>query len=151
MVAPVSSGVVRAHETRALRCVLALCCTAPWAGAMGQSGLADPTRPPMVARSAGSDAAADAAAPVLQAILIVRDRRSAVISGQTVTVGAHYGAMRVVQIGETEVVLKSPEGATTLKLFPEVEKKTRRGDVPMEGKTVPPRTGVVTGKSNHAG
>lgn len=120
----------------AIRQDWAVTLTARWACALvlgassaagAQPGLPDPTRPPLVARPAASISASESSVPVLQSVLIARDRRSAVISGETVTVGQRYGGARVVRITETEVVLKGNDGVTTLKLFPEVDKQVRHG------------------------
>jgi len=147
MVAIVTGYIRSAY---AIRCALALGCCAPLGQVSGQSTLPDPTRPPAIARAAESRAAADAAVPVLQSILIARDRRSAVISGETVTVGARYGAMRVMQIGETEVVLKGGEGVVTLKLFPQVDKKSRRGHPQAPGGSEQRKTGAAMEIRDHA-
>ena len=88
---------------------------------------ADPTRPPSV----GADAAAGpggqaVSGPRLESVLIAPNRRVAVISGRPVMVGGKVGEARVVRISETEVVLQNGEQRETLKLFPEVEKKSIR-------------------------
>lgn len=89
-------------------------------------GLPDPTRPPVALSDSGQQAA-EAAAPVLQSVLISPSRRLAIIDGQTVRQGEKFGASRVVKITETEVVLRGGggNGNTTqiLKLFPQVEKR----------------------------
>ena len=91
------------------------------AGAAHGAPFADPTRPPGAARAGD---AAPAAGPRLESVLIAPDRRIAVINGQQVGLGAAYGDGVVVRISETEVVIAQGAGrATTLKLFPEVEKR----------------------------
>jgi hypothetical protein len=88
--------------------------------------LPDPTRPPAsVTRNVHADGSprATSAAPIVQSIFIARDQRSAVISGETVTVGGQYGDARVVRITESEVVLKGSEGVATLQLYPLVDKR----------------------------
>lgn len=98
--------------------------------------LPDPTRPPSGARvtAEGPNAAAAASepAPVLESVLIGRDRSMAVISGRRLFVGDRVGDARIVRITGTEVVLRSSEGQTTLKLFPQVEKRART-QAPMAG------------------
>jgi len=104
--------------------------------------LPDPTRPPSGARvtTEGPSAAAAVSepAPILESVLIGRDRRIAVISGRRLFVGDRVGDARIVRITETEVVLRSGEGQTTLKLFPLVEKRTR-APAPAAGATSRPQ------------
>ena len=87
---------------------------------------ADPTRPPNVTAETGSGGQAAAAGPRLESVLIAPDRRIAVISGQRVPLGGKYGEARVVRISESEVVLQNGDQRETLKLFPDVEKKSIR-------------------------
>lgn len=98
-------------------------------GAVSAQTLRDPTQPPVAARaSAASAASADArptADPVLHAVLIAPDRRVAIISGRRFDVGDLVGDSRIIRITETEVLLRSSTGQTTLKLFPQVSKRTR--------------------------
>lgn len=99
------------------------------AGAAGQAtqAIPDPTRPPMVPRAAADSAASVPAGPppVLQSVLIGRERSMAIISGQRFDVGDRVGEARIVRITETEVVLRSGESMTTLKLFPQIEKRMK--------------------------
>jgi MSHA biogenesis protein MshK len=83
-------------------------------------GLSDPTRPPAASMEPGSTMIQTG--PVLQSVKISPTHRSAVISGQEVEVGSLYGDEKVVNISESEVVLRSSEGTQTLKLFPSVDK-----------------------------
>lgn len=85
--------------------------------------LRDPTRPPAVLY-APADGAGIETGPVLQSVLISQGRRTAVISGRSVKVGDRFDDGRVIRINETEVVLKTGSGLQTLKLFPDVEKRT---------------------------
>lgn len=87
--------------------------------------LADPTRPPPVFAQQGDQASADLAAkPVLQSVIISPGRKIAVISGQTLKLGDRYGDARLVKITETEVVLRTEHEYQSLKLYPQIEKKT---------------------------
>lgn len=110
-----------------LRLLLMLWGAAVAGVAMGQD-LPDPTRPPAVPRVAAESAAApaeQAPMPVLQSVLIGKDRRLAIISGQRFDVGDQVGDARIVRITETEVILRAGARQTTLKLFPQVYKRTR--------------------------
>lgn len=98
-------------------------CLLPFSPALAADALRDPTRPPAVLY-APDDGAGIETGPVLQSVLISRGRRTAVISGQSVKAGDRFGDGRVVRINETEVVLKTGSGLQTLKLFPDVEKRT---------------------------
>ena len=84
--------------------------------------LPDPTRPP---DSFGLDntSAVTPSGPVLQSVLIAPGRKVAVISGQTVRLGEKFGTAQLVSVTEGEVVLREGEERTTLKLFPNLEKR----------------------------
>lgn len=86
---------------------------------------ADPTRPPSVSAEAGPGGQA-VSGPRLESVLIAPNRRIAVISGQAVTLGGKVGEARVVRISESEVVLQNGDQRETLRLFPDVEKKSIR-------------------------
>lgn len=94
--------------------------------AHGQEMLLDPTRPPAAMIEVQGPAAAAAAAattgPVLQSVLLSRERKSAIIGGERVEVGGLYGAARLVSLSDTEAVLEGPEGRTVLRLLPEAER-----------------------------
>jgi MSHA biogenesis protein MshK len=88
----------------------------------------DPTRPP----SASDDgmAAGAEAGPRVESILIAPDRRIAIISGETVTLGSRIAAGEVVRINETEVVVWSAQGERRLRLYPQLigrESPTEKG------------------------
>lgn len=93
-------------------------------------GLGDPTQPPpaaMLAPVAGAAPAAAPAGPELQSLLVSRNpggRKVAVISGQTVRVGARVGDAVVTSIGEQEVVLRRGKQFQTLKLVSRAEPGT---------------------------
>lgn len=76
---------------------------------------ADPTRPPGQAEP-GADAAQSGALRV-ESILIAPDRRIAIVNGREVAIGSQVGDARVVQISESEVVIRSARGDETLRLF----------------------------------
>jgi hypothetical protein len=64
---------------------------------------------------------------VLQSVLIFPDFRSAIISGEHVSLGEKIGGQRLVRVSETEVVLLDGGIRRTLKLFPGVEKRPSSG------------------------
>jgi MSHA biogenesis protein MshK len=85
--------------------------------------LSDPTRPPASLRGAQEgNQQSVTSGPILQSVLVSPERKVAVISGQTVSLGEKYGDARVVKITESEVVLSGSTGVQTLKLFPGVVK-----------------------------
>lgn len=100
-------------------------CLWPVGFSMAAEVLPDPTRPPAEAGMMG-DVAAVPSGPVLQSVVIRPGHRSAVISGQLLTVGERFGDAKLVQVSEGEVVLVGPEGREVLKLFPGVEKQFAR-------------------------
>lgn len=103
---------------------LGACCSVGMAGAQG---LTDPTRPPDAAVPMGAavpagDISEATGAPVLQSVLQSRDRRYAMISGKTYSVGQSVGGARITAISEGEVTLHDSNGKTVLKLYPDVKK-----------------------------
>ena len=119
--------------------VLALVMLSMPLASMGAASLPDPTRPPDV-----SEATEGAATPSgLQAIVWRSHGGSvAVINGRTVAVGDKVGDARLVSLTATEAVLSGPNGKTTLKLAPAVDKKPAPSAVPKaKMKTRIPRRG----------
>lgn len=110
----------------AIRNMAAMCLLAVAATAVAQT-LADPTRPPAALNPALANASAAYAGPVLQSVLISRGRRVAIIDGKEVRVNEKFGAARVIRITGTEVVLRSGRNVQTLKLFPDMDKRTAHG------------------------
>lgn len=92
--------------------------------ALGASGthaqtLNDPMRPPLFT---ATDTEAKAG-PVLQTIVIGKERRYAIISGERIAPGGAYGDAKVVRIVENEVTLRDATGETVLKLVPQIKKQ----------------------------
>jgi hypothetical protein len=58
--------------------------------------------------------------------MIAPHSRSAIISGERVTLGGSYGNARVTAIRDNEVVLRSNSGTEVLRLYPEVQMKPSR-------------------------
>lgn len=96
-----------------------------WAsGLAGAQALSDPTRPPSSLYTAAQAGPARAQGGlVLESVLISENFRSAIISGEHVMLGQKIGDLRLVRVGETEVVLLEGGERKTLKLFPGVEKR----------------------------
>ncbi|NNM81649.1 MAG: MSHA biogenesis protein MshK, partial [Burkholderiales bacterium] len=76
-------------------------------GACPAEELADPTKPWNPSGQVGTAENRGVQEPVLQSILISRNRRAAIIDGRTVKVGEKVGDAVVERIGEGQVVLKS--------------------------------------------
>ena len=101
------------------------CCAAllgAWSGAGAQ--MADPTRPPpgYAPEGAGSG---DDGSPSGQILVISRDRKFAVINGQTVALGGRYQGSTVVSITDQEVVLKGNGPVQVIKLYASIDKRMR--------------------------
>lgn len=96
------------------------------ASAAESETLSDPTRPP--AKLAQPGESATTRRSVLQSVLITPRERAAIIDGQRVELHGRVGDAEVVQIKESEVVLRSPRGIETLKLYPDVDKVVGRTD-----------------------
>ena len=84
--------------------------------------LADPTRPPDFTAPGTATAPSG---PRLHSVLISPGRRLAVVDGETVAVGGKVGDATVVQISETEVVLKRGDETERLTMFSGIEKRPR--------------------------
>lgn len=88
------------------------------AGAVSDTALPDPTRPPegllMLSANGGALISAE---PQLQSVIVGTGGRLAVIGGQTFKLGDRIGDARLVRIAENEVVLAGIGGRRTLKLF----------------------------------
>jgi hypothetical protein len=96
------------------------------AAAAQAQALVDPTRPPSgfnLAQSGVNPAVAAVAPLVLESVLIHPDVRSAIISGERLTLGQKIRGLRLIRIGGTEVVLLDGGERRTLKLYPGVQKK----------------------------
>lgn len=116
-------AVLEGRWTALLRLLPFAICLSPLSTAGAAEMLRDPTRPPAMLYAPDGVAEIESG-PVLQSVLISSGRRTAVISGQSVKVGDKVGDARVIRIKETEVVLKAGSSLQTLKLFPDVEKRT---------------------------
>lgn len=81
--------------------------------------LNDPMRPPQFSAAASPVKAG----PVLQSVIISKERRYAIISGERIAVGGAYGDAKLVRIAENEVTLRDTAGDTVLKLVPEIKKQ----------------------------
>jgi MSHA biogenesis protein MshK len=94
---------------------------------LADDSLPDPTRPPAGLQTVGAASApAVADALVLQSVLMNAGRTpAAVISGQLVTLGGLVGEQRLASVTERSVQLKGPQGTTTLRLTPDVNKQVR--------------------------
>ena len=108
--------------SRALASVLAMLLVSS-AYAQRSAPLADPTRPPAVG-PVGEVVVPEG--PRLQSVLISPTRRTAVISGKTVALGARFGDATVEAINEGTVVLKYADRRDTLQLIPGMDKRERR-------------------------
>ncbi len=94
---------------------------------LAEDNLPDPTRPPAGLQTAGAASApAVADTLVLQSVLMNAGRApAAVISGQLVMLGGLVGEQRLATVTERSVQLKGPQGTTTLRLTPDVNKQVR--------------------------
>ncbi|MGH8746931.1 MAG: MSHA biogenesis protein MshK [Burkholderiales bacterium] len=98
------------------------------AGARMQ-GLADPTRPPYDAPAVEGDSA-PTMGPELQSVLISPTRKTAVISGQAVSLGGKFQDATLIRITESAVELRNGSQVQVLRMFPRVEKKSLPTDKP---------------------
>jgi MSHA biogenesis protein MshK len=82
--------------------------------------LKDPTRPPSM--TVQGEQLLELG-PQLQSVLISDKQRVAMINGEPVKINGRVGDQTVVKIEENFVVLKRGRNLTTLKLYPEIQKK----------------------------
>ena len=108
---------------RSLTTGLALALTV-FSAAVAAQAIKDPTRPPSGLGAAGEPAAAQAptGGPVLQSVMLSPTRRAAIISGQLVSRGEHYGDAVLAEVAEDHVVLRRGGGLQVLKMYPGAEK-----------------------------
>lgn len=82
--------------------------------------LPDPTRPPTSITApvvAGSTAPKPAG---LQSIILSKNRRAAIIDGDTVELGGMHNGARLLEVNEGNVVMAGAQGRQVLTLFPDV-------------------------------
>ncbi|OGT16256.1 MAG: hypothetical protein A2342_09325 [Gallionellales bacterium RIFOXYB12_FULL_54_9] len=89
--------------------------------------LIDPTMPPArIAMPVVEAAVAEIKPPGLQSILIGKQRRAAIIDGETVELGGIHGAAKLIEVNEGNVVLRGAQGRQVLSLFPDVSKISQK-------------------------
>jgi MSHA biogenesis protein MshK len=103
--------------------------------------LPDPTRIPAIIVAPVAAANAEAQPAGLQSILISKDRRAAIIDGETVELGGKHGDAKLIEVNEGSVVLSNLQGRKVLTLFPDVKitgKKVAKEQMsPLEAKAQP--------------
>ena len=104
--------------------------------ALGQ--VPDPTRPAIGATA--PDAAGGVAAPAesgVQTVIVRPEGKSAaVINGKYVEVGGKVGEKRVLEINESEVVLKGESGREVIKVTPAIDKTMTKKTAAVESRTM---------------
>lgn len=111
----------------ALGAALAVC--TPLAAAQA---LRDPTRPPVIFGRTGDRGTVSRSRDaewVLQSVLLSPERRYAIINGEVLSLGGSVAGAELVAIREGEVTLRAGGALRTVRLFP---------DVDMRSKAVPP-------------
>ena len=101
-----------------------LCCAT--LNAAQAQAIQDPTRPADVTAASSAGVALLNVGPQLQSIRIAPHGSSAIISGQRVVVGSHFGDAVVTSIAENQLVLKRDSGTQILTLFPAVSRRSVR-------------------------
>lgn len=102
------------------------CCRGFYMLAMAASGvhaedLIDPTRPPASITAPFAMGSAIPKAAGLQSIIISKNRRAAIIDGETVELGGKHGDVKLLEVNEGSVVLSGAQGRQVLTLFPDVK------------------------------
>jgi MSHA biogenesis protein MshK len=83
--------------------------------------LPDPTRPPPAMMAAPEGRAAEYQPSGLQSIIISKNRRVAIIDGETVALGGKHGDAKLIEVNEGNVVLQGVHGRQVMSLFPDVK------------------------------
>ncbi len=98
--------------------------------------LADPTRPPSSISAPVAEPGVEIAdrAASLQSVIISKNRRAAIIDGQTIELGGKMGEVRLLEVNAGNVVIKTNRGREVLMLFPDVS--ITRADAPRTRKSV---------------
>lgn len=116
------NGMKISHMLRSRRqfWLAGICWLMPVLSAAGE--LSDPTLPPVsIAAPLDESIKVKENQPVgLQFVLISPHRRAAIIDGQTVELGGRFGGGKLIEVNETNVVLKTPQGRQVLTLYPDV-------------------------------
>ena len=109
--------------------------------------LTDPTRPPapITAPVPASGVEAAPAPAGLQSIIISKNRRAAIIDGETVELGGKHGDAKLIEVNEGGVVLRGAQGRQVMTLFPGV--KMTPVKVPVENKEQKLKTTPQSSKS----
>lgn len=103
--------------------------------------LPDPTLPPAGLETSADTKKVDLNQSLgLQSVLISKQRRAAIIDGQTVELNGRLGQAKLVEVNETNVVMKTPQGRQVLTLYP---------DVNMTKKTVAARQSAAKVRTEH--
>lgn len=104
--------------------------------------LPDPTRPPASLATLGAAVGVGPAPTGLQSIIISKDRRAAIIDGETVELGGKHGDAKLIAVNEGAVVLQGAKGRQVLTLFPDVKMTTVKvtGKQDMEEKPQSPES-----------
>lgn len=82
--------------------------------------LVDPTRPP-AAIVIPATATAGSLPPGLQSVIISKNRRAAIIDGETVELRGKHGDATLIEVTESGVILQGAQGRQVLTLFPGVK------------------------------
>ncbi len=117
----------------------------------GATELLDPTLPPAsIAEPVAEFGKSELNQSVgLQSILISRQRRAAIIDGETVELGGRLGEAKLIEVNEGNVVLKTAQGWQVLTLFPDVNMIQKR--VVADAPTTVVRTGKHHKNRPHSG
>ena len=102
---------------RILFCLLAC----PASSAFAEE-LPDPTRPPAsIAAPVATGGVTEIQPAGLQTVIIAKNRRAAIIDGETVELGKKHGDARLIEVNEGSVVLQGAQGRQVLTLLPDVK------------------------------
>lgn len=93
--------------------------------------LVDPTLPPAIVLAPAAAVVPEVKKVAsLQSVIIAKNRRAAIIDGQTVELGGRFGSATLIEVSEVYVVLKTGRHLQKLTLFPGVGIKRIKPDAP---------------------
>lgn len=117
------------------------------AGSVFAEELSDPTRPPAsIAAPVAVGATTESQQIGLQTIIISKNRRAAIIDGETVELGKRHGEARLIEVNEGGVVLQGAQGRQVLTLFPDVKIMKKENNVKPQSPASKVQAGKPTNK-----
>lgn len=111
--------------------------------------LRDPTQPPdslLVSVEVAASGVVAVRPAGLQSIIISKARRAAIIDGETIELGGHYGDAKLIEVNAGSVTLEGAQGRKVMTLFPNVIMTGKQG---IKMRPLPPMGEVRSGRQKN--